>query len=54
MDVSLGGSPAFVQRDTIWYSPTLGPVRTGKGEDDTQFNEWSWERLERVLDFGNP
>lgn len=51
LDVAVGGSPAFVQRDTMWVSPTLGPVHMSNREEDTNANEWTTEMFWRYFEF---
>ena len=52
LDVQVGGSPAFVETDTIWYSPTLGPVQHSSYEEDANANEWQLEQTWRVFGSG--
>lgn len=50
LEVTSGGSLAFVNSDTTYYSATLGEVQRAQYDDEPQNNAWRYEQTWRSFD----
>ena len=50
LEVRLGGALTYVENDTTWYSPTLGPVQENTYDEELDIGEWFREMSWRVFD----
>jgi len=53
LNIQLDGTPAIVQTDTTWYSPTVGPIRMINHEESTVEDYWEHRESWRILGSAN-